>query len=178
MAPQALSQETGQVLPDYVKVYQNNILVHVRSQQAQHQPRVKPSSPHPERPQLGPSPIQPTLGPTIVDLLSQIEELQADFEKFKHTHKVSSSEESSLPSSSPQAAPTILPNDLPSPPSSTFSLSVAQECTAHPDHPWLQPILDHAHSPTFMSRIDRFSLGPMGGIGDVRGGGGWHPGQK
>ena len=54
LVPQALSQETGRVLPDYVKVYQNNKLVHVRSQQAQHQARVKPSSPCPECPQSGP----------------------------------------------------------------------------------------------------------------------------
>ena len=35
LAPQAISQETGWVLPNYVKLYQNNMLMHVRSQQAQ-----------------------------------------------------------------------------------------------------------------------------------------------
>ena len=178
MAPQALSQEPGQVLPDYVKVYQNNILVHVRSQQAQHQPRVKPSSPHPERPQLGPSSIQLALGPTIADLLSQIEELQADFEKFKHTHKVSSSEESSLPSSSPQAAPTILPNDLPSPPHppspflwhrSAQLTQITHGCSQY----WIMHTAQHS-----CHGLTGSPLALWGGIGDVRGGGGWHPGQK
>ena len=104
--------------------------------------------------QAPPPPSQPAQGLTIADLLSQIEELRSDFEKFKRAHEASSSEESPSPSPSPQVAPTVLPNDPPSPPSSTSSLSVAQECTAHPDHPWLQPVLDHAHSPPFVKHVD------------------------
>ena len=29
-----------------------------------------------------------------------------------------------------------------------------QECIAYPDHPWLQPILDHAHSSTFIKQVN------------------------
>ena len=34
LAPQALDQETGRVLPAYVKLYQNNMLMHIRAQHA------------------------------------------------------------------------------------------------------------------------------------------------
>ena len=46
LVPQAISQEIGQVL-DYVKLYQNNMLMHIRSQQAQH--RAKPNPPPPSQ---------------------------------------------------------------------------------------------------------------------------------
>ena len=155
LAPQAISLETGQVLPDYVKLYQNNMLVHLQSQQAQSKAKVKPTPPQTMRPLPGhPSPPQLPPGLTIADLLSQIEALQSDFEEFKHTHKASSSEASSSPSSSPQAVPTVLPNDPPFPPPSTLSLSIAEESIAHPSHTWLQPIIDHRLSPTFIHCIN------------------------
>ena len=160
LAPQALSQETGQVLPDYVKLYQNNMLVHFRSQQAQSRvtPKLTPSQT--VRPPSGIAPPQSTQGPTIAELLSKIEELRSDFERFKRAHEASSSEDSSSPSSSPQAAPTVLPNDPPSPPSSTSSMSIVEESKAHPDHPWLTPIIEHRHSPVFIQRIDS-SMAPV-----------------
>ena len=43
LVPQALSLETGRVLPSYVKLYQNNMLMHLRSQQAQSRARTKPT---------------------------------------------------------------------------------------------------------------------------------------
>ena len=75
LVPQAISQETGRVLPDYVKLYQNNMLMHFRSQQAQ-------------------------------------------------------------------------------------SMSIVEESTAHPDHPWLMPIIEHRHSPIFIQCIDS-SMAPI-----------------
>ena len=152
LAPQAISQETGRVLPGYVKLYQNNMLVHLRSQQAQLRARSKPTSPQTAK---APPHHQLSSTPTIADLLSQIEALRLDFKEFKHTHEASSSGESSSPSSSPEVAHTVLPNDPPSsPPSSTSSMSIVEESTAHPSHPWLQPIIDHRHSPVFIRRID------------------------
>ena len=161
LVPQALGQETGRVLPGYVKLYQNNMLVHVRSQQAQLRAKSKPAPSQTMRPSPGyPTPPQSSVMPTIADLLSQIEALRKDFENFKLTHEASSSEAPTSPASSPQAAPTVLPNDPPSPPSSTSSMSIVEESTAHPNHPWLQPIIDHKHSPVFIHRIDS-SMAPI-----------------
>ena len=152
--PQAISQETGQVLPGYVKLYQNNMLVHLRSQQAQLRARSKPPPPPTVAPLQGHPPPKSTPGLTIADLLSQIEALRVDFENFKRKHEASSSEASPSLLSSPQVAPTVLPNDPPSPPSSTSSMSMVEESKSHPNHQWLQPILDHRHSPAFIKRID------------------------
>ena len=43
LVPQAISQETGWALPSYVKLYQNNMLVHFWSQQAQSKAKPKPT---------------------------------------------------------------------------------------------------------------------------------------
>ena len=98
--------------------------------------------------------------PTIANLLSQIEALWTDFKNFKQAHEASSSEAHPSPASSPQAVPTILPNDPPSPSSSTSSMSIVEESTAHPNHQWLQPIIDHRHSPVFICHIDS-SMAPI-----------------
>ena len=116
LVPQALSQETGRVLPDYVKLYQNNMLLHFRSQQAQSRATSKPTPSQTNRPPSGQPPSQSPQGPTIAELMSRIEELRSDFKKFKRAHEASSSEDSSSPVSSPQAAPTVFPNDPPPPP--------------------------------------------------------------
>ncbi|KIM58436.1 hypothetical protein SCLCIDRAFT_128267 [Scleroderma citrinum Foug A] len=39
LAPLALDAETGQVLPSFICIYQNNMLLHFRSQQAQSRPK-------------------------------------------------------------------------------------------------------------------------------------------
>ena len=75
LAPQALSQETGRVLPNYVKLYQNNMLVHFCSQQAQSRATSKPTPSQTNQPPSGQPPSQSPQGPTIAKLLSKIEEL-------------------------------------------------------------------------------------------------------
>ena len=46
-------------------------------------------------------------------------------------------------------------NEAPlSSPLSTSSMSIVEESTAHPDHLWLTPIIDHRYSPTFVRHID------------------------
>lgn len=55
---------------------------------------------------------------------------------------------------SPHTAPTVVPH-TPHPPSSpTISLALVKSHTAHPDHPWLQAILDHKQCPSFIQSID------------------------
>ncbi|KAI6150894.1 hypothetical protein BKA82DRAFT_18725 [Pisolithus tinctorius] len=46
-----------------------------------------------------------------------------------------------------------MPPHSPFPPSS-LSLSTMQECTAHPDRTWLQPILDNEFCPVFLCHTD------------------------
>ena len=45
-----------------------------------------------------------------------------------------------------------VPTQPPHPPPS--SVALAQSRTAHPDHPWLQHVLDHKHCPPFIKSID------------------------
>jgi len=33
-------------------------------------------------------------------------------------------------------------------------MSIVQECTAHPEHQWLQVILDYPRCPTFLRHVD------------------------
>ena len=54
----------------------------------------------------------------------------------------------------------MLPNEPPSPPSSISSMSILEESTAHPDHPWLKPIIEHRYSPIFIRCIDS-SMAPL-----------------
>ena len=75
LVPQAISQETGRVLPDYVKLYQNNMLMHFRSQQAQSRATPKPTPSQTNRPSSSQPPSQSPQGLTIAELLSKIEEL-------------------------------------------------------------------------------------------------------
>ena len=39
-------------------------------------------------------------------------------------------------------------------------MSIVEESTAHPDHPWLMPIIEHRHTPIFIHRIDS-SMAPL-----------------
>ena len=71
LVPQAINPETGRVTPSYVKLYQNNMLVHLRSQQAQLRARSKPSPTQTMPPQSGhPNLPKSTPGPTIADLVA------------------------------------------------------------------------------------------------------------
>ena len=48
---------------------------------------------------------------------------------------------------------TVHPPSRPPSPSPSTSASVRSR-TAHPDHPWLQPILSHKHCPPFLVSVD------------------------
>jgi len=50
LAPQALDPETGRVLPSYVKLYQNNMLMHLHAQRARPRAGNSPPSHHLELP--------------------------------------------------------------------------------------------------------------------------------
>ena len=57
------------------------------------------------------------------------------------------------PPSELHAALTVVPAHPPSP-SIKSTMSVVQERTSHPQHTWIQPILDHPHCPAFLIHVD------------------------
>jgi len=65
LAPQALDPETGRVLPSYVKIYQNNMLMHLRAQRAHPRAGKPPPLTHLELP-LGQSPPSPLSPPALL----------------------------------------------------------------------------------------------------------------
>ena len=150
LAPCTLDSETGWVLPGYVKLYQNNMLVHLRTQQARFCAKTPPAAKL--KAPTASSPLPPSL--EIASLRAEIAALQTKFEAFKWSYESLSSEASS--SSPPQSrctAPMVMPPHPPSP-SPSSSTSMAQERTAHRKHRWLQPILDHQHCPALFHHID------------------------
>ena len=149
LAPCALDPETSQVLPGYVKLYQNNMLVHLRSQQARSRAKPLPSTKS-----KAPAALPPTVSPSaeISSLRVEIVALQTEFEEFKQSYE-SPSEASSSPLS-PRTAPTVVSPQPPSPSTTTSSLSMTQERTSHPQHHWLQLILDHLSCPALFHHID------------------------
>ena len=72
LAPCALDSKTGWVLPAYIKVYQNNMLLHLRAQQASSQAKPPSSSPQTKAPQRCPPPLPPS-GPS-----AELNQLRAD----------------------------------------------------------------------------------------------------
>jgi len=149
LAPQALDQETGRVLPAYVKLYQNNMLMHIRAQRAHS--RVGKTSPASAPPRAAPRPvavIPPQPPGVIAELRQEITALRAEIQALRLLHEASTS----LPLS-PRTAPTVVPPQPPSP-SAASSISMAQEGIAHPDHRWLQAIIDNQYCPPTFRHID------------------------
>ncbi|KIM60147.1 hypothetical protein SCLCIDRAFT_26787 [Scleroderma citrinum Foug A] len=127
------------------------MLVHLRTQQARLRAKTPPTT-KPKAP-AAPPPSQPPLS-ELASLKAELVALQTKFEEFKHSYESSSSEasSSSLPQS-PRTNPTVVPAHPPSP-SPSSSASMAQECTAHHEHCWLQPILDSIYCPALFHHID------------------------
>ncbi|KIM50867.1 hypothetical protein SCLCIDRAFT_33931 [Scleroderma citrinum Foug A] len=148
----ALDTKTRRVLPAYVKLFQNNMLVHLAQQsRSQASP---PSAPKSRAPPGPPSPPS-VLRVEIATLRSELAALRAEFEEFKSSYESSSSgDSSSSPSPSEvHAASTVMPIHPPSP-SSSSTMSIVQEKTSHPQHTWIQPILDHPHCLAFFHHVD------------------------
>ncbi|KIM64579.1 hypothetical protein SCLCIDRAFT_23316 [Scleroderma citrinum Foug A] len=153
LTPCALDPATGWVLPTYVKVYQNNMLIHLRGQQAH--PVAKPSSP-PSHPRAQPGiPSHPTGNRPLAEieaLRAEIMALHAKFQAFKTSFK-SDLSSSPSPPPSPCTAPTVVPPNPPSP-STTSTSSMVEEGKAHSNHPWLQEIIDSPRCPPLFKHIN------------------------
>ena len=109
-------------LPTYVKLYQNNMLLHLRAQQANTRPIHPPTHLviHSEQ-----SP--PDYAAQIVELCSEIAALHLEVEALQSTHEASPNPPS--PAYPPAEVTTSHP------PSTPFQ--------AHPNHHWLQKAFNH-----------------------------------
>jgi len=138
LAPQALDPETGRVLPSYVKIYQSNMLMHLRAQRAHPKASKPPPSPAPRAPTRPVAPIPSKSPGVIAELHAEIAALRNEVQALRTLH-----EASLLAPHSPHTAPTVVPPHSPTHSSSSSSMSIVQEHTAHPEHQWLQVILDY-----------------------------------
>ena len=150
-------------LPPLVRVYQNNMLLHIGAQLRLHdrlhptKPGAGAPAPHPSPPTkkaaLPPPPKQhASCSAEIAALCVEIEDLRKELAWVpEHPH--------------PPSPCTILasvlkpPQPHPSSPTSS-SLTSIRSGMAHPDHPWLQVVLDHASCPPFIRSIDS-SMSPF-----------------
>ena len=152
LTPMALDVKTRRVLPAYVKLFQNNILVHLAQQSCS---QVSPPPAPKSRALPGPPPPPSAPRAEVAALRSELVALRAKFKEFKSLYKSSSSKGSSSLSSPSEVhtALTVVPAHPPSP-SSSSTMSIVQERTSHPQHTWIQPILDHLHCPAFFLHVD------------------------
>ncbi|KIM55474.1 hypothetical protein SCLCIDRAFT_30334 [Scleroderma citrinum Foug A] len=165
LMPKAIGAKTGQVLPAYVKVYQNNMLQHLVQQQAV----APPAKATPPSKSKAPPGHIPPLPPPRPQRLGSGSSLTASWRRLRKSdqnpwHFGLSSRNSRTPMSHPVrprptlAAPhTLLPQQCPPhppSPSTASSISTVQEGVAHPSHGWLQPILDHDQCSAFLKHVD------------------------
>jgi len=147
LAPQALDQETGRVLPAYIKLYQNNMLMHIRAQRAHSRVGKKAllaSAP----PCAAPQPVAtiPPQPPSIIaELRREITALWTKVQALRLLHEAPTS-----PPLSPRTAPTVMPPHPPSP-CAASSISMVQEGIAHR---WLQAVINNQYCPPTFRHID------------------------
>jgi len=115
LAPQALDPETGRVLPSYVKIYQNNMLMHLHAQRARPKASKPPPPPPPRAPTRPVAPIPSKSPSVIVELHAEIAALRSEVQALRTLH-----EASLLAPLSPRTVPLLC---LPTPPP-----------TPHPHH--------------------------------------------
>jgi len=112
--------------------------------QCAHPKAGKPSPPPPRHAPGWPIFPIPSKSPSIiVELHTEITALYGEVQALHALHVAS--HEAPL---SPCTTPTIVPPHSPSHSSSLSSMSIVQECTTHPQHQWLQGILDYLRCPT------------------------------
>lgn len=151
----------GKVASPLVRVFQNNMLLHISAQMRLHN-RNPPSKPEPKAPSTHPAPRaektascpppkqHPTCSAEIAALRAEVEALQKKLAEYLE-HPTPPSPRTILASvlKSPQPQPSP---STPTSPSS--SLTSIRSSMAHPDHPWLQAVLDHKQCPPFIKSID------------------------
>lgn len=105
--------KTGRVLPAYIKVYQNNMLLHLAQKQVCSTPAKTSPLTRPRAPTRPSSPPSLPFGATqaflveIADLQSELVALWAEFKEFKDSYESSSSAASEAHSNhSPHIAPS------------------------------------------------------------------------
>ena len=117
--------------------------------------QVSPTCPQVEGPPIPPTPPSAPRAEIAALRSELLAGLQAEFKEFKSSYESSSSGDSSFlpPTSEVHATSTVVPAHPPSP-STRSTMSIVQERTSHPQHTWIQPILDHLHCPAFFLHVD------------------------
>ena len=152
--PEAMNPETGRVLPSFVRIYQNNMLLHFRSQiwLKTPQPTSKDPSP-PQPPSSHPTPSHANTDNAGFDACHEIAELWAEIAELRsQLRSITQPHEAFSSPTSPITAPMMLPPPHQSSPTSSISTTHSQ--TAAPNLPWLQEVLDNPRCPTFLHIID------------------------
>ena len=167
-ADASLSTADGKVLPPLVCIYQNNMLLHLDAQMRLYErlhpakdteTRATTAQPQPQpqpQPHAGAHPKASATPPTSTpqkhaSCSAEIVALRAEIALLRERL------DAMLEHPTPPSPCTILvavpvtPHPS-SPPSSTTGL--VRSRTAHPDHQWLQGILDHQHCPPFLTSVD------------------------
>ena len=138
--PEAMNPETGRVLSSFVRIYQNNMLLHFRSQIQLKipQPTTKDLSP-PQPPPSHPTPSHANTDNVGFDAHSEIAELQVEIAELRsQLRSITQPHKAYSPPASPTTAPTVLPPPRHSSP--TSSISTTHSRTAAPNLPWLQVV--------------------------------------
>ena len=152
--PEAMNPETGRVLSSFVRIYQNNMLLHFRSQTRLKtpQPTTKDSSP-PQPPSSHPMPSHANTDNVGFDARREIAELRAEIAELRsQLRSITQPHKAFSPPASPTTTSTVLPPPCQSSP--TSSISTTHSRTAAPNLPWLQEVLDNPRCPTFLHAID------------------------
>ena len=150
LSPEALDPETGRVLPIFMKLYQNNILIHFCAQLKTTSTPLYHGRPFP--PGIVPAPPgPPPLAPSDINLCCEAVKLHAELAALKQqvNNLLSHHETSSIHLSS-LTAPIVLPDST----SPVSSVSTTHSQSAHPSCPWLQNILDNPCCPLFLHAVD------------------------
>ena len=132
----------GRILPQLIHIYQNNMLLHIAAQMRilECTPPVKSAKDAPSPPS-GPSPPKtaPTHSKEHALCSAEIAALYVEITDLRK--KLPKALDASAPPSPRTVLAALKPTRPPSSPSSSI-LSVKSR-TAHPDHKWLQAVLDH-----------------------------------
>ncbi|KAF8444472.1 hypothetical protein L210DRAFT_3642716 [Boletus edulis BED1] len=148
---QALDPSTGRVLPAYLRLYQNNMLVHFRAQLALAKP-LPTTAPGPKPPKPVKAPAPPPVTPPNKAYATAAEVLELRKELSELRAIIATLHDKQAPSqpTSPIIAPTVTPASHYSTPSLTPSVSTAASHTTPSTLPWLQWILDQPSCPMWL----------------------------
>ena len=152
--PIALEGDSGRVLPAWVRLYQNNFLVHIQGQAKALSSPTRLAIPHKAEPPTTPTPSTAT---EIAELHQELSDLHREFSEFQQAHKACCPPSSPSVPVATQASEDLDPPDdeltplsspLSSPPSSPVEVP-----TLYRLRPWLWHVKNHPELPSLFHNI-------------------------